>query len=50
MTADVPTAVLWTYHALVKAQLLGVPRSDVEDAILERHDRRCVTQRPVIGW
>ena len=40
MTVHGPSTVLWTDHALVKAQLLGVSRSDVEDAILEHHDRR----------
>ncbi len=40
MTAQAPTTVLWTDHALAKAQFLGIPRSDVEDAILEHHDRR----------
>ena len=40
MMAHAPMAVLWTDHALVKAQLLGVARLDVEDAILRGHDRR----------
>jgi hypothetical protein len=40
VTAHGPTTVLWTDHALVKAQLLGISRSDVEDAILTGHDRR----------
>lgn len=40
VTAHGPTSVLWTDHALVKAQLLGIPRSEVEDAILENHNRR----------
>jgi hypothetical protein len=40
MTAHAPTTVLWTDHALVKAQLLGIPGSDVEDAILSGHDGR----------
>jgi hypothetical protein len=40
VTAHAPTTVLWTDHALVKAQLLGISRSDVEDAILTGHDRR----------
>ena len=32
--ADGPHRVRWTDHALVKANMLGVPRSDVEDAVL----------------
>jgi hypothetical protein len=32
--------VVWTDHALVKAQLFGIARLDVEDAILSGHDRR----------
>ena len=40
MTVHGPTTVLWTDHALVKAQLLGIPRSDVEDVILNGHDHR----------
>lgn len=32
--------VEWTDHALVKAQLLGLARTDVEDAVLTRHERR----------
>ena len=40
MTVHGPTSVLWTDHALVKAQLLGIPSSDVEDAILSGHDQR----------
>jgi len=32
--------VEWTDHALAKAQLLGISRADVEDAVLERHERR----------
>jgi hypothetical protein len=40
VTSQSPTTVLWTDHALVKAQLLGISRSDVEDAILGHHDRR----------
>jgi hypothetical protein len=40
LTPNVPTTLSWTDHALVKAQLLGVSRTDVEDAILSGHDRR----------
>ncbi|WP_249019121.1 hypothetical protein [Conexibacter sp. S30A1] len=40
MRAHGPLAVLWTDHALVKAQLLAVTRLDVEDAILDGHGRR----------
>ncbi len=32
--------VEWTDHALAKAQLLGIARADVEDAILAQHERR----------
>jgi hypothetical protein len=32
--------VVWPDRAIVKAELLGVPRSDVEDAVLERHGQR----------
>jgi hypothetical protein len=35
-----PQVVEWTDHALVKAQLLGIARADVEDAILTRHRHR----------
>ena len=30
----------WTDHALAKAQLLGIARADVEDAVLAQHERR----------
>jgi hypothetical protein len=32
--------VVWTDHALVKAQVLGIARSQVDDVVLMRHDRR----------
>jgi hypothetical protein len=32
--------VVWTDHALVKADVLGVTRADVEDAVLTRHGHR----------
>jgi hypothetical protein len=32
--------VEWTDHALAKAQLLGIARADVEDAILDQYERR----------
>jgi hypothetical protein len=32
--------VEWTDHALAKAQLLGIARADVRDAILAKHERR----------
>jgi hypothetical protein len=35
-----PSIVVWTDHALAKAQLLGVARMDVEDAVLEEHGNR----------
>jgi hypothetical protein len=37
---EVPRIVAWADHALVKAQLLGIARSDVEDAVLEGHPGR----------
>ena len=40
MPATGPHTVEWTAHALAKAQLLGVARTDVEDAVLAGHDRR----------
>ena len=36
MRAHGPLAVLWTDHALVKAQLLGVARSCAEDLAVWR--------------
>jgi hypothetical protein len=35
-----PRIILWTDHALAKAQFLGIARADVEDAILDGHARR----------
>ena len=35
-----PSSVRWTDHALVKAQILRVPRADVERAVLEGHAGR----------
>jgi hypothetical protein len=35
-----PGIVAWTDHALVKAQLLGVPQTDIEEAILSGHEQR----------
>lgn len=35
-----PNIVVWSDHALVKADLLGVPRTDVEDAVLHHHGER----------
>jgi hypothetical protein len=35
-----PHVVVWTDHALVKAQVLGVPRVELEDALLSSHARR----------
>jgi hypothetical protein len=32
--------VEWTSHALAKAEELSIPRSDIEDAVLERHHER----------
>lgn len=35
-----PSRVRWTDHALEKAARLGVARSDVEDAVVQRHHAR----------
>jgi hypothetical protein len=35
-----PQLIQWTDHALAKADGLGIPRSDVEDAVLTRHHER----------
>jgi hypothetical protein len=32
--------VVWTDHALVKAQMLGLASTDVEEALLGRHAQR----------
>ena len=37
---DAPRIVAWTDHALAKAQLMGITRIDVEDAVLEGHPSR----------
>jgi hypothetical protein len=35
-----PRIIIWTDHALAKAQFLGISRADVEDTILNGHGRR----------
>ena len=35
-----PHLVRWTNHALVKAGMLGLPRADVEDALIQHHNAR----------
>jgi hypothetical protein len=40
VATDPPTLVVWTDHAVVKADLLGATRTDVEDAVLQRHGER----------
>lgn len=35
-----PSIVVWSDHALVKADLLGVARTDVEDALFHHHAER----------
>jgi hypothetical protein len=35
-----PASVRWTDHAAAKAALLGIPRTDVEDAVLDLHATR----------
>jgi hypothetical protein len=44
MPAAQPRIVRWSDHALVKADVLGFARADVEAAVLElHHDRRANT-------
>jgi len=40
VTTRAPTIVVWTDHALAKAQLLGIGLADVEDAVLADHEKR----------
>lgn len=40
MPGPAPRIVHFTDHALAKAQLLGIARSDIEAAVLERHGQR----------
>lgn len=40
MTEQGPVLVLWSDHALVKAQMLGFARADVEETVLADHARR----------
>ena len=40
MAHEGPRLVEWTDHAVVKAEMLGVTRTDVERAVLEGHARR----------
>jgi hypothetical protein len=35
-----PRRVTWSEHALVKARFLGLTRTDVERAVIERHGER----------
>jgi hypothetical protein len=35
-----PRIIIWTDHALAKAQFLGISRADVEDTIFNGHGRR----------
>lgn len=35
-----PSTVVWSDHALAKAQLLGLSTTDVEDAVLNQHEQR----------
>jgi hypothetical protein len=37
MAQDGPHIVEWSDHALVKAEMLGIPRADVERIVLEGH-------------
>jgi hypothetical protein len=40
MAHEGPRLVEWTDHALVKAEILGVTRADVERVVLEGHPQR----------
>ncbi len=40
MIEPAPRLVVWTDHALVKAQMLGLALADVEEALLGRHAQR----------
>ncbi len=40
MVESEPRLVRFTDHALAKAELLRIPTSDIEQAVLERHRRR----------
>jgi len=48
MSGD-PYLVRWTDHALVKAGMLGFPRADVEEALLQHHHARQRNQGAA-GW
>ncbi len=40
MPAPEPHVVVWSDHALAKAHFLGIPRVDVEEALLAFHGSR----------
>ncbi len=40
MPAPEPHVVAWTDHALAKAHFLGIPRFDIEEALLACHGSR----------
>jgi hypothetical protein len=40
MSPSEPRIVVWTDHAVTKAEVLGFARSDVEDALLTGHKSR----------
>jgi hypothetical protein len=40
MTESRPSTVTWSEHALVKAQMLGYARNDVEELVLAEHAHR----------
>src|SRR5689334_6339078 len=44
-----PRMVRWSDHALVKAELLGLARADVEQIVLVGHSRR-VRNAGAAGW
>jgi hypothetical protein len=45
MAHEGPRLVEWTDHAFVKAEMLGVTRTDVERVVLEGHPRRVYNTR-----
>jgi hypothetical protein len=45
MTAPRPHVGEWTAHASAKAQLIGLSRTEIEDAILTRHAERTSNTR-----
>jgi hypothetical protein len=40
VAGSVPHIVRFTDHALAKAEMLGIARTDIADAVLEQHSQR----------